>query len=82
MPFFTTAIRCFEAVARDGAIRRAAERLNLSASAVNRQILRLEEDLGVALFERLPRGMRLSAAGEVLLVSISRQQQELRGALQ
>jgi hypothetical protein len=38
MPVFTTAIRCFEEVARRGPIRRSAEYLNLTPSAVNRQI--------------------------------------------
>jgi hypothetical protein len=37
------------------------------ASALNRQVLDLEQDLGSALFERLPKGVRLTAAGEVFL---------------
>jgi len=56
-----------DAVARQGSIRKAAEALNVASSALNRQILDLEADLGVALFERLPRGVRLTAAGEVFL---------------
>ena len=55
------------AVARYGSIRKAAEALNLASSALNRQILDLERDLGSALFERLPRGVRLTAAGELFL---------------
>ena len=81
MPIFTTAVRCFEEVARHGSIRRAAEHLNLTGSAVNRQILRLEGEVGTDLFERLPRGMRLSAAGELLLASVRRQKHELQNAL-
>jgi DNA-binding transcriptional LysR family regulator len=54
-------------VARSGSIRRAATRLNVASSAVNRQILSLEEEMGTPLFERLPRGLRLTAAGEVLV---------------
>ncbi|KFI29304.1 LysR family transcriptional regulator [Haematobacter massiliensis] len=54
-------------VARAGSIRKAAERLNVSPTAVNRQILQLEEMLDVQLFQRLPRGMKLTAAGEALL---------------
>ena len=54
-------------VARSGSIRRAATRLNVASSAVNRQILSLEQDMGLPLFERLPRGLRLTAAGEVLI---------------
>ena len=54
-------------VARSGSIRRAATRLNVASSAINRQILALEEEMGTPLFERLPRGLRLTAAGEVLI---------------
>ena len=56
-----------DAVARHGSIRKAADALNVASSALNRQILDLEQDLGSALFERLPRGVRLTAAGEVFL---------------
>jgi DNA-binding transcriptional LysR family regulator len=56
-----------DAVARHGSIRKAAEALHLASSALNRQILDLEANLGSALFERLPRGVRLTAAGEVFL---------------
>jgi len=54
-------------VARQGSIRRAAQTLNIASSAINRQILRVEQDLGVKLFDRLPDGMRPTPAGEVLL---------------
>jgi DNA-binding transcriptional LysR family regulator len=54
-------------VARAGSIRKAAGRLNVAASAVSRQILALEEDLGTPLFLRLPRRLVLTAAGEVLI---------------
>jgi DNA-binding transcriptional LysR family regulator len=67
-----SALHCVDQVARDGSIRKAAERLHLSASAVNRQLLQLEEELGVALFDRLPRGVRPTAAGELLLGHIRR----------
>jgi len=60
-------LRYFLEVARSGSIRKAAQRLFVAASAVNRQILALEEELGVELFDRLPTGMRLNAAGEVVL---------------
>jgi DNA-binding transcriptional LysR family regulator len=56
-----------DAVARHGSIRKAADVLNVASSALNRQILDLEQDLGSALFERLPRGVRLTAAGEIFL---------------
>jgi DNA-binding transcriptional LysR family regulator len=54
-------------VARAGSIRKAAERLNVTASAVNRRIMDLEEELDTELFERRPRGVRLTAAGEMFL---------------
>ena len=60
-------LRYFDQVARQGSIRRAAEMLNVASSAVNRQILRLESEIGTPLFERLRSGVRLTAAGEVLL---------------
>src|SRR5690606_4286644 len=54
-------------VARIGSIRRAAQRLHVAPSAVNRRIQDLEAELGAPLFERLPRGMRLTAAGELFV---------------
>jgi len=57
----------FEAVARHGSIRKAAEHLHIASSALNRRILDLEEEVGSPLFERLPRGVRLTGAGEVLV---------------
>jgi DNA-binding transcriptional LysR family regulator len=67
-----------DAVARHGSIRKAAEALNVASSALNRQILDLEADLGSALFERLPRGVRLTAAGEVFLAYARQAISELR----
>jgi DNA-binding transcriptional LysR family regulator len=60
-------LRYFLEVARAGSIRKAAQKLFVASSAVNRQILQLEEELGAELFDRLPTGMRLNAAGEVVL---------------
>lgn len=50
-----------------GSIRQAAESLHVAPSAVNRRIQDLEDELGVLLFERLPRGMRLTTAGELFV---------------
>lgn len=61
------ALAYFRETARLGSIRRAAAHLNVAASALNRQILNLEGTLGTPLFDRLPSGMRLTAAGELLL---------------
>ena len=57
-------------IARCGSIRKAAARLNVASSAINRQILALEEEMGAPLFERLPRGLRLTAAGELCIEHI------------
>jgi DNA-binding transcriptional LysR family regulator len=54
-------------VARSGSIRKAAEHLNVTSSAVNRRIMDLEQELGAPLFERMARGVRLTAAGEVFV---------------
>ena len=66
-------LRYVDEVARTGSIRKAADQLNVTASAVNRRIMDLEEELGAPLFERRPRGVRLTAAGEVF-VSYLREQ--------
>lgn len=61
------ALRYAEQVARSGSIQRAAKDLNVAASAINRQVLQLEETLGVPLFERVARGMRPTPAGDALV---------------
>lgn len=60
-------IQYFVAVAEEGAVCRAAARLRVAQPAVSRQIRALEDELGAALFRRVPRGMTLSAEGEVFL---------------
>lgn len=54
-------------VARCGSVRKAAEKLAVTPSAVQRRIQDIEEDLGTSLFERSKQGMRLTAAGELFL---------------
>ncbi|MEO0607166.1 MAG: LysR family transcriptional regulator [Pseudomonadota bacterium] len=66
----------FKQAIRDGSIRKAADRLQVASSAVNRQLLQLESDLGVELFERLPRGIRPTAAGELLMSHIQEWSQD------
>lgn len=56
----------FNAVAETGGISAAAQRLRISQPAMSREIKEFETRLGVTLFERLPRGMRMTHAGEVL----------------
>ncbi|QGP79218.1 LysR family transcriptional regulator [Sphingobium sp. CAP-1] len=77
MPAFSRFLRYFMAVGRLGSIRRAADELNISASAIDRQILNVEADLGMPLFERLPTGLRLTAAGEIMMAAGSRWQKNL-----
>ncbi len=60
-------LRYFLEVARAGSVNQAAQRLHVAASAVSRQLGKLEDSLGVALFERLARGMALTEAGARLL---------------
>ena len=57
-------------VARLGSIRKAAARLNVASSAINRQILALETELGAPIFERMPRRLRLTSAGEILIMHV------------
>lgn len=61
------ALQYADEVARSGSIQRAARVLSISASAIDRQILLLEDHLGVPLFERQFDGMRLSPAGEMVI---------------
>lgn len=61
------ALRYLDQVARSGSIQAAAKELHVAASAVHRQILQLETEIGVPLFERLPRGMRLTPPGDTLV---------------
>jgi len=70
------ALRSIDEIARQGSIRRAAERLAVAPSVVQRRLADVEADLGVLLFERLQTGMRPTSAGEVLLAWIRRQSAE------
>lgn len=65
-------LRYFDQVAESGSIRVASEVLHVAPSAITRQILNLEAQLGAKLFERLPTGMRLTAAGQVFLRHVQR----------
>lgn len=69
-----------DAVARAGSIRKAAEKLHVASTALNRKILELEAQVGTPLFERLPRGVRLTAAGELLVAAVRRGIADLRVA--
>jgi LysR family transcriptional regulator, nitrogen assimilation regulatory protein len=62
----------FVRIAELGSITRAAAHLHLAQPALTRHVQRLEEELGVALFTRANRGVRLTEAGEKLLDSATR----------
>lgn len=55
-------------IAKEGSVRRAAEKLNISASALSRQMRILEEDYGTTLIQRLPRGIEVTESGRELLI--------------
>jgi DNA-binding transcriptional LysR family regulator len=61
-----TALAAFEASARHRSVQRAASELNVTPGAVSRQIRALEEELGVPLFGRTPKGLTLTADAEAL----------------
>lgn len=63
-------LRVFHAVAEAGSFTHASETLNLSQSAVSRQISALEESLGVSLFHRHARGLILTEQGDLLYKTV------------
>lgn len=70
---YMTTIRFIDAVARAGSIRKAADELAITSTALNRRILAVEEELGAPIFERLARGVRLNSAGEIFIHHIRNQ---------
>ena len=75
-------LRAFEAAGRTGSFRGAAAELNLSPSAVSHAIRALEQALGVVLFEREGRAVRLSADGEALMRHAGRAFEDLRRGME
>src|ERR1700687_3410182 len=65
-------LRYFVAIGEEENYRRAAQRLNVAQTALSTQIQDLEAELGFKLFDRLPRGVKLSAAGKLFLEEASR----------
>jgi DNA-binding transcriptional LysR family regulator len=73
-------LRYFVAVGEEQHYGRAAHRLCVAQPALSRQIQDLEEELGFKLFERLPRGVKLSAAGKLFLEDARRILQDVSEA--
>src|SRR5262249_36107262 len=65
-------LHIFRLVARGGSVTRAAQELFISQPAVSAQLKALETAIGEPLFERTPRGMRLTPAGTILLEQVNR----------
>jgi len=81
-----TLLRNFLVIAECGSITRAAERLKIAQPSLSQQLLRLEDELSVALFLRTARGVKLTEAGRIfadhahaILSSMERAQDEVRG---
>ena len=70
---FMTSLRFIDVVAREGSIRKAADKLAITSTALNRRILQIEDEIGQPLFERLPGGVRLNTAGEIFVQHIRSQ---------
>jgi DNA-binding transcriptional LysR family regulator len=73
-------LRYFVSVGEEEHYGRAAERLHVAQPALSRQIQDLEKEIGFALFDRLPRGVKLSAAGKLFLSDARRILQDVEDA--
>ena len=76
LPLLSTATRYFMEVARTGSVSEAAGQVHVAASAVSRQVAKLESSLGCVLFERQARGMVLTEAGERLAAYVRLAEQD------
>lgn len=81
LPNSLNTLRVFEAAARYLSFTHAATELNVTQSAVSRQIRQLEENLGFSLFNRLHRALELTSEGRELSMLLSRQFGELNRAI-
>ena len=70
-------LRYVLAVSEAGSITRASERLHLAQPSLSTQIRKLERELGIPLFERLGRRVRLTAAGEAFVAHAERALREV-----
>ncbi|WP_350356314.1 LysR family transcriptional regulator [Leisingera thetidis] len=75
------ALRTFEVAARQGSFTNAAVELCVTQAAVSHQILRLEDQLGVKLFHRTPKGLLLTSEAEALLPVLTSSFDRIGGVL-
>jgi DNA-binding transcriptional LysR family regulator len=80
-PIHAGNLRAFECVARHLNFRAASEELNLTQSAVSRQIQALEDDVGATLFLRHTRAVELTSAGALLLGTVARVLPQIDGVV-
>lgn len=73
-------LRSFEAAARTGGFAAAARELHLTPAAVSQQIRSLEHELGFELFDRLPRGIKLTEMGSAYLPAVRQALEDLARA--
>jgi DNA-binding transcriptional LysR family regulator len=66
VPINLNQLRVFNAICDELTMTGAARRLHISQPGVSKQLAELEQSLGTVLVDRLPRGLKLTAAGEVL----------------
>ena len=74
---FMANLKFIDTVSREGSIRKAADKLAITSTALNRRILQVEDEIGQPLFERLPSGVRLNTAGEIFVQHIRSQMADL-----
>ncbi|WP_375204965.1 LysR substrate-binding domain-containing protein [Hyphococcus sp.] len=77
-----SALRTFEAAARLGSFRAAAEELGVTPTAVSHQVRALEKALGIALFARRARAVALTQSGDILAVAVGGGLLQIKQALE
>jgi DNA-binding transcriptional LysR family regulator len=77
-------LKFFDAIRRHGSVREAARQLFIDSSALNRQLLSLEAEVGTPLFGCLSRGQKLTPAGEIFaryVITVLQDEERLAGEL-
>ena len=73
-------LRAFEAAARHLSFKTAADEIGVTAGAVSQQVRKLEQSLGIDLFQRLPHGLLLTTEGETYLPRVTKVFEDLTSA--